>query len=272
MSRFVAQSVEPGQRRKRPRGMRSNAGIRAAYHETLLREIAAMRRDVTATILREYRGHYPHLAQDAGPLESLRRAFVRMMDKWQSQFDAFAEVAAHGFVGQAEQSATRGVSSALKELGFTVKFQNTQTVSDAIKGSVKENVDLIKSIPSECLGEVQTMVENSARAGRDLGALTRDIKSRFDVADSRAALIARDQNNKVTANVTRARQQDLGIKKGRWRHSGASKTPRPSHVAANGQVFDLSEGLYLDEEWVLPGEDINCGCTWAPIIPGYNDG
>lgn len=271
MSRFFAQSVEPGQRVRQPRSMRANAGIRAAYHEAMLREIAAMRRDVTATILREYSGNYPRLAQDAAPLEGLKRAFSRLMDKWQTRFDAFADVAARGFVRQASGSATRGVSAALKEIGFTVKFQNTTTVSEAIKGCLAENVELIKSIPSECLLEVQQMVESSARAGRDLGALKADIKSRFDVADSRAALIARDQNNKVTANVTRARQQDLGISEGRWRHSGFSTAPRPSHVAADGVRFDLKKGLFLDEKWVLPGEAINCGCTWTMIIPGYND-
>lgn len=252
--------------------MRANAGVRAAYHEVLLREIAAMRRDVTTTILREYRGNYPHLAQDASPLEGLHRAFGHLMDKWQSRFDAFAEIAAQGFVGQAASSATRGVSSAIKDLGFTVKFQRSHTVNLAIEGCLAENVNLIKSIPSGCLGEVVDLVETSAKSGRDIGALTKDIKSRFDVADSRAALIARDQNNKVTANVTRARQKELGIKQGRWRHSGFSTAPRPSHVAADGEIFDLDKGLYLDGKWVLPGEDINCGCTWTMIIPGYNDG
>ncbi|HHN9167526.1 TPA: phage head morphogenesis protein, partial [Escherichia coli] len=48
------------------------------------------------------------------------------------------------------------------------------------------------------------------------------------------------------------------------------KQPRPSHVKADGKEFDLDKGLYLDGEWVLPGEAINCRCTWSPVIPGID--
>ncbi|ELZ1101181.1 TPA: phage head morphogenesis protein, partial [Escherichia coli] len=86
----------------------------------------------------------------------------------------------------------------------------------------------------------------------------------------RAETIARDQNNKATAVIQSERQKKLGITKGIWRHSHAGKQPRPSHVKADGKEFDLDKGLYLDGEWVLPGEAINCRCTWSPVIPGID--
>lgn len=275
MARFFAQSIGIDGKPKRARGPRptyANQGIRAAYHAALTREIAAMRRDVTREIVGVYRRHEPEIAQDAGIFDALKRAFTSVMSRWQKRFDDLAEERADWFVGEAAGHADRSLKRSLKDAGFTVQFQVTPTVADAIEGAAAENVKLIKSIPSECLLEVQELVVESAKRGRDLGMLKSEIERRFDVSDSRAALIARDQNNKVTAEVTRARQQEIGVTQGRWQHSGASKHPRPSHVEADGKVFDLDKGLYLEGEWVLPGQAINCGCTWRMIIPGINDG
>ncbi|MFO5701646.1 phage head morphogenesis protein, partial [Klebsiella pneumoniae] len=45
---------------------------------------------------------------------------------------------------------------------------------------------------------------------------------------------------------------------------------QPSTVKAAGKVFELSKGMYLDGKWVMPGEEINCRCTWSPVIPGLS--
>ena len=71
--------------------------------------------------------------------------------------------------------------------------------------------------------------------------------------------------------MTAARQQEAGITKGIWQHSTAGKEPRPTHVKMNGKKFDISKGFYdKDEgEWVMPGQLINCRCTWRPVILGF---
>lgn len=274
-TRFIAQSVEPDGRKKRAPNVRpvfSNQGIRAKYHAVLVHHISRMRQDVLKRVLAAYEQFDAQQAQDETPLERLKRTFSNILGQWQEHFDKHAESLASQFVQQASGHATRSVRNSLRDLGFTVQFQATPAVKEAVNRALTENIGLIKSIPTECLDEVQELVEKSALAGRDLGTLTDEIKRRFDVADSRAALIARDQNNKVSASITRRRQQDLGISEGIWLHSGASRHPRPEHVAANGKRFNLEKGLYLDGHWTMPGEDINCGCTWRPILPGFNDG
>ena len=40
------------------------------------------------------------------------------------------------------------------------------------------------------------------------------------------------------AAMNRARQDELGIEKARWRHSGGGKHPRPTHVANDGKTYD----------------------------------
>lgn len=74
----------------------------------------------------------------------------------------------------------------------------------------------------------------SVGRGRDLKTLTDELEKRYGITRRRAALIARDQNNKATSVMQSARQRSVGITEGIWRHSRAGKTWRPSHVKANG--------------------------------------
>ncbi|MNC69704.1 hypothetical protein D3C75_1204270 [compost metagenome] len=69
--------------------------------------------------------------------------------------------------------------------------------------------------------------------------------------------------------INRARQQDLGITKAVWMHMRGGKHPRQSHVDADGEEFELAKGMYLDGKWIQPGEEPNCGCIAAPILPEF---
>ena len=143
-------------------------------------------------------------------------------------------------------------------------------MNNALQATIAENVGLIRSIPEKYFTEVEGLVMRSVARGRDLSYLTDELQKRYGITRRRAALIARDQNNKATSVMQAARQQSLGITQGVWRHSHAGKEPRPSHVKADGKVFELSKGMYLDGKWVMPGEEINCRCTWSPVIPGLS--
>jgi SPP1 gp7 family putative phage head morphogenesis protein len=103
-----------------------------------------------------------------------------------------------------------------------------------------------------------------------MGQLSKALQHRYGVTQLRAALIARDQTAKATSTLQAARQKQIGITEGIWKHSHAGKVPRPSHLEANGKRFDLSKGMYLDGKWVMPGEEINCHCTWNAVIPGLD--
>jgi SPP1 gp7 family putative phage head morphogenesis protein len=141
-----------------------------------------------------------------------------------------------------------------------------------VDATVAENVSLIRSIPEKYLGDVQTSVMQSVKAGRDLATLSKDLRKNYGVSYRRAALIARDQNNKATSALMRVRQVDLGLEKGVWLHSHAGKEPRPTHLANHGKKFDLKEGWFDPDprvrKRILPGELINCRCVWKPVVPG----
>jgi SPP1 gp7 family putative phage head morphogenesis protein len=162
----------------------------------------------------------------------------------------------------------------LRDGGISVKFQITPAMQDVMQGTIQENVALIRSIPSQYFSQIETLVMQSVTAGRDIGFLTKALQQRFGVTQRRAALIARDQNNKATSSLMRARQMDVGIKEGIWMHSHAGKEPRPTHLRNNGKRFNIEQGWFDPDPkvraYIWPGQLINCRCTWRPVVEGFS--
>ncbi|WP_208604362.1 phage minor head protein [Pseudomonas delhiensis] len=264
-------STRTKNRKKTPRTIRQvrpNAGIRAWYQKQLDDAIDDMQNSVVYWLKAAYRD--TPFAQDANPATVMRNAMRRLTQRWERHFDVMAEKLARRFADKSLTTSDVSLRSALSDMGFTVEFKMTEPMRTAYQGVINENVNLIRSIPEQYLTQVETMVMQSVQRGRDLGSLTKDLQARYGITKRRAALIARDQNNKATSAMTAARQQSLGVTHGIWRHSHAGAEPRKSHVAADGKQFELAKGMYIDGEWLMPGEAINCRCTWSPVIPGFD--
>ncbi|QNQ56909.1 phage head morphogenesis protein [Serratia liquefaciens] len=217
-----------------------------------------------------YKASGTAVAMDASPAVFMREAMRKLAKRWTRRFDDIAKKLADRFSNDAMKNSDVSLYNALDTAGFTVEFKMTAPMNNALQATITENVGLIRSIPEKYFTEVEGLVMRSVARGRDLSFLTNELQKRYGITRRRAALIARDQNNKATSVMQSARQQSLGITEGIWRHSHAGKEPRPSHVKADGVKFDLSKGMYLDGKWVMPGEEINCRCTWSPVIPGIN--
>lgn len=251
--------------------MTPNAGVEVWYRRQLQRAIGEMHHSVVYWLTANYKASGA-LAMDASPAVFMRDAMRRLARRWQRNFDDIARKLAARFVGKVADNGDATLANAMQQAGFTVPFRMTDVMNNALQARITENVGLIRSIPQQYLGQVETLVMESVGRGRDLKTLTDELQQRYGVTRRRAALIARDQNNKATSTLQAARQQSLGITEGIWKHSHAGKTFRASHVKADGQRFKLSKGLYLDGKWTMPGEEINCKCGWEPVIPGLEAG
>ncbi len=227
-----------------------------------------MQKSVFYWLTANYKASGAAVAMDASPAVFLREAMRKLTKRWTRVFDDLAQKLATRFASDAMQNTDVSISNALKKSGFTVEFKMSAPMNNALQAIITENVGLIRSIPEKYFTEVEGLVMRSVSRGRDLSYLTDELQKRYGITRRRAALIARDQNNKATSAMQAARQKSLGITQGIWRHSHAGKEPRPSHVKADGKVFDLDRGMYLDGKWVMPGEEINCRCTWSAILPG----
>lgn len=249
------------------RSVPANRGIEARYRRRMLTLINSMVTSVEHAVIVAYRTDAPVIAQDASPVETMRKVLKKLGERWIKRFDDYAPKIAEEYLKGSFKATDSAMRLALKDAGWSVKFEMTPTVQEAFWASLAENVGLIRSIPQEYLQQVEGAVMRSYTRGRDLAAMVKDIRRIYPKAANRAALISRDQSNKANAVVTQARQIELGIVEAIWMHSHAGKTPRPDHLAANGKRYKVAEGCLISGEYIFPGELINCRCTGRSVLP-----
>lgn len=248
-----------------------NQGLEASYRKKIDALVDAMQKSLVHWLTAAYRANTPEMARDASPAMSLREAMRKLSSYWQKRFDDAAPELAEYFSKHSLRQVDGAMKAALKKAGFTVDFRLTREANDVMQATIGENIALIRSIGEEHLSQVEGLVMRSVSQGRDLSALSKELHERFGVTKRRAALIARDQNNKASATITRVRQRSLGIKQAKWLHSHGGKEPRKSHQDADGKVFDIDKGMLIDGEYIWPGQLINCRCVSRSILPGLED-
>lgn len=276
----------PTKQPKTARATHANRGVEAAYRKAIQSMVREMADSFEYWITAAYRAHPPRvadLAEDAkpgaaskakqewatmhSPSAKMRKVLRDVGGRWIERFNTMSETIAMRWLESMRTASEASFKAALRDAGWSVKFEMTPAMRDALNAQLAENVALIKSIPEEYLKNVEGAVMRSYARGRDLENMVKDIKRIYPVTNRRAELIARDQSNKANAVVSRTRQMELGITEAVWMHSHAGKNPRPSHVAANGKRYKIAQGCLIDGEYIYPGQEINCRCTSRPILP-----
>jgi len=148
-------------------------------------------------------------------------------------------------------------------LGVTV-FRTEPYLAPLAEGWIKENTDLIKSLPTRLHPELEGIVRRGVMNGISVKEIQEQIKARYPVTDSRAKLIAQDQTLKLNADLTRYRLQSVGVNKYIWRTVNDNRV-RPDHVDRNGKEYSWdkppSGGLH-------PGQEIRCRCRAEAVWDG----
>ncbi|HFT8240342.1 TPA: phage minor head protein [Yersinia enterocolitica] len=259
---------------KKSRSLRAvnyNAGNIIWYRRELLAVIREMNDDVKKQIVPIFEDN--PLAMDANPVQLLRSALRALSRKWVERFINMALPTAESVTNKTGEAVDRSLLAAARKDSMTINMQWTEAMLEKREAVISENVALIRSIPEKYFTEVESMVFRSVAKGGDRKGLADEIEANFGkrhgITRRRAGFIARDQVRKATSALSNARQQAAGIKKGIWLHSGGGNEPRKKHVHANGQEFDLDKGLPIGDkgQYVLPGEEPNCGCVWKPVLP-----
>jgi len=149
-----------------------------------------------------------------------------------------------------------------------VKYdQKTTNLLNAKRALISENVNLITNIPEDFgVDKITQIILNGMQRGKDYKYVSEELVKSGKFAKKRAERIARDQLFKATGVLNRERQLQLGITKNIWKHSHGDKVPRQSHLAADGKEYDITKGCYIDGEYIIPGEKINCTCYSVPKL------
>lgn len=217
-------------------------------------------------------------AQDASPFEDqhdLFRELANLRKRWERHFAAMARKLAVDVVDAAYKANKAAWQSRVKREGFDIPMQLSPAQRTIMDVKVVDNVALIKSIPEQYFGKIEGDVSRGFLAGRDLEAIASELRKTGETTTKRAALIARDQSNKLTAQMNSARQNELGIRYAYWKHSTVDKDPRPNHIRASREqwIYDVQVGIDFGDAFgfVLPGVAINCRCGSRSIIPAIDE-
>lgn len=217
-------------------------------------------------------------AQDASPFGDQRELFLELADlrkRWERYFNSFARKLAPDVVEAAYKANKTAWQGQVRREGFDIPLQLTPAQRSILDVKVGDNVALIKSIPAQYFTKIEGDVSRGFLAGRDLEAIASELRSTGESTTKRAALIARDQSNKLTAHMNSARQNELGIRYAYWKHSTVDKDPRVNHLRASRDkwIFDTQVGIDFGDSFgfVLPGIAINCRCGSRSIIPAIDE-
>lgn len=253
-------------------------GVAARYASKL----QALTDEMTATTQKEVEALFKHpdvqahFAMDISPASQARILTNKLKAHFEQLFNSKSQMLANGMASQVDSVSKTNVYASLKELsgGLSLKTDFlTGTMKEFLKGTIAENVSLIKSIPSEYMRKVQGAVLRSITVGKGLPDLQAFFEDQLGVESRRAKNIAIDQTHKAYAGLNTGRMKAAGIKKFEWVHSGGGLHPRPIHEALSGKICSFAKLPIIDDDGTrgIPGQLINCRCTQVPVIQ-FEDG
>lgn len=241
------------------------------------RDLRALAREMTketkAAVLELFRtpDAKEFFAMDASFALQARQMLNLLSSRFDRLYTRYSAILSRRMLGEVDAQSKANLDRSFKKMTgeVTLKVADMpQGMRDIFEASISENVDLIKSIPTQYLDRVKGSVNRSITGTGGIGPLIDDIQKYGGMTERRSKNIALDQTRKAYQAVNIERTKAAGVKKGIWVHTGGTKEPRPLHKAYNGKEFNLADGAPIGDkgENVMPGECVNCRCTFIPVV------
>ena len=126
-----------------------------------------------------------------------------------------------------------------------------------------ENLRLIKSLPTQYVEQLRGKFTEAVRKGRRWEDVAKEMQRDLpEKLHNRARLIARDQIGKLNGQLTKLRQQNIGVTHYIWRGM-LDERERQLHVDREGERFAWDN----PPEDGHPGEAILCRCYAEAVFP-----
>lgn len=278
-------------RAKTPKPTEQSKAAQRFYRGQLLKMLKDMNSDIRSELLPAVKQVRTTYIADAW-FDSILDIIERMAAKWggqamQGQFQRLA----HKSIRMADASNSKEfVKSINRSVGIDLSGMiRSEKLEDYVSLSIRNNVSLIKSIPTNYFDDLSQQIENNIRQGFTPAQLEGSIKEMINVRKfkakgdpstvaekvaNRARLIARDQTAKLNGDLTRIRQEDAGITHFKWITSKDERVGDDHHLAATRKT-KYGIGVYSWKEGApegFPGnaDRPNCRCTATPLIKGVN--
>lgn len=289
-----------GQRKKKPRApkpVRPSEDAERYYRGQLRSLVRLMASELVAALEPELRRLKPDYIADSlvtmdGWAEQILSAIRKVSSRFTSSlFESQITRVAASTISRAEaDNAEDFRDSVNKAVGVDFELiTKPKGMTDYLEASTAENVNLIKSIPTEYFQKVETLVLGGMKGGLTPTAIARQIQEETGVTARRAKLIARDQTSKLNSDLTRQRQAAAGIEfykssdAGDVRVAGnpAGKYPNAKvscwgiarqDIGYGVGIYKVADGAtWKGETGLHPGKHhILCRCVALAMIPGVN--
>ena len=263
--------IKPRRLRRLPKWLYP-AGVERTYLRRLLDLVEAMEQAVKGLVLPRLEGLFREAeidkprADDRGPIT----------DSWAESVEAMIKALSlslnNDFQGGKAMALDIGQKTAkwnseqwqriLKAVLGVEVFQTEPWLVGELQAFAQQNVALITSLKDKTVRDIEGMTLRAIQGGGRHEDLRKEIQAQFGNTRSRAALIARDQVSKLNGNLTRLRQQGVGVRHYIWRTSRDERV-RPTHRAHEGKTFSWDKPPAGTGH---PGQDYQCRCTSEAIV------
>lgn len=167
---------------------------------------------------------------------------------------------ANRFVNNLNLFNMKNITDQARVAGISI-VQDTPKLKDFVKSSVTQNVSYIKSIESNLLDKVSTLIFEETVKGTASKQIQEQLMQSFNVSRSKAKFIAVDQSGSIFGQLTKERHTSIGVNKFTWLSAG-DKRVRPEHQNYNGKTYTYKDGA----NGKTPGSDYRCRCVGQPVF------
>ncbi|UKH41048.1 phage head morphogenesis protein [Actinobacillus pleuropneumoniae serovar 4 str. M62] len=197
----------------------------------------------------------------------LQSAFVELLQAmmfWASEEQVQNTV--RKLLGEADRFNKRQFQQTLKKAYGVDIFTAEPWLDEVLKLAEMQNISLIKSIPTQLHEKLQYRFVDAVQKGKRWEEVAKEVQELTRATKKRARLIARDQIGKLNGQLTKARQEQIGVKSYIWRTS-LDERVRKLHVGREGQEFAWDNPPNDGH----PGEPILCRCYAEAVLPDLDD-
>lgn len=231
--------------------------IEADYAAALV-DLVAMWRTAAAPIIADYNARTDDTKKQRTKLERVRQSV-------QSSIRRTPDVAARSAKRTVDHSKAQVARQTKAALGVEVPTY-PQGLDKRIEGFIQENVAAIQRLGNATVDQMEATLARAFAEGWSDTEVAEELTKRFAMSEKAARGIARDQIQRLYAQVTRMQHHDLGVKVFRWMNSPghiARGVVRPSHRVKHGKLFPYKGSRAPS---FFPGDEPNCGCYEEPAF------
>lgn len=258
--------VRASRRRRAQRPPRLPRGPERAYERALVRVLRAINGEIAKAVA-------PHLraAERAERKDAELDLGEVALDFGPLRFRILRRVKDQELSTLVDQFGRRIVKHNGREMSrlFAITFEDqAPEVLRQLADFRQRNVELITALTTRAQEDVFRLLVDAGNSGMRAETLKKRLAERFQVSQSRAALIARDQTLKLNSQLTQVRHQEAGVDRYVWSTSQDERV-RDMHSELEGRVFRWDDPPVTNEQGDTnhPGEDYQCRCVAIPVIP-----